>query len=147
MSRKWIVALAVMAAAGGIAAAATAVLGEGSGLNRPDLDRLEVKASGSQAAAAGVPARSSGKTKIVYLTSDPQTVEGGAVDVDIRACPKKSKVLNGTFETDNIETALIGSHPLTKRSWRLTVNQLGADGITEYQAVFGLVCAKSGKKK
>ena len=148
MSRKWIVALATMAAAGGIAAAATAVLGQGSGLDRADVTRLDVSVSKSGAAAAGVPATTSGKTKIVYLTSDPQTVDAGAVDVDIGDCPKKSKVLNGTYETDNVETALIGTRPLTKRRWRLTLNQIPIDGtISDYQAVFGVVCAKAGKKK
>jgi hypothetical protein len=144
MSRKWIGVLAVMAAAGGIAAGATAVLGQGSQVERPGVKTLDVHVSGSNAAAASA-ARASGKTKITYPSSGAQVVPGDeqVLRITITKCPRKSKVLNGTFETDGF-TVPLSSFPLGKRGW--AIDLANGDSPNDYNATFGLVCAKSSKK-
>lgn len=148
MSRKWIAAIAVMAAAGGGAAGATAVLGGGAEVDQRGEATIEVSVGDANAAAAG--ARASGKTKFSYPTGGVQTIpDSEVVNVDITSCPKKSKVVNGTFQTD-APSFLETSHPLGKRGWRVRLFNHGeatAHTPEEYQAIFGLVCAKAGKKK
>jgi hypothetical protein len=154
MSRKWIVPLATVAAAGGVAAGATAVLGESSELDNHGAAKLEVSVDRSAgASAAGAAARTAGKTKFTYPSTGTQTVEAAPiVEVDISSCPRKSKVVNGFFETGNFQTdddtsVLETSHPLGKRSWRVRLINFGGSDLESYEGNFGLVCAQSKKKK
>jgi hypothetical protein len=146
MSRKWIagVAALVVVGAGGVTAAiVTAADDEQVGHAETTLD-VRVSGDASGAALSGVRAHASAKTKITYPTGEPQTVPGGtSAGIDISKCPRKSKVLNYQLQTSRPGPVPAESFPVSNRAWHLTLDDLTPG--PDYEAVFGLVCAKSGK--
>jgi hypothetical protein len=150
MSRKWIAGVAALVIVGAGGAAAIVIADDQAGVEHagaPATTTLNVRVGGSGGAtAAGVPAHASGKTKITYPQTGAQTLtEGESSQVDITKCPKKSKVLNGSFRTSKFGVIGAESYPLGKRGWHITLDDPGLGTPGDYQAQFGLVCAKSGK--
>jgi hypothetical protein len=156
MSRKWIAGVAALVVVGaGAGAAAIVIADDEAGVEHagaPATTTLQVHVRGSGGAtAAGVRAHASGKTKITYPQTGVETVaEGGqSTQVDITKCPKKSKVLNGSFRTSKFGVIGAESYPVGKRAWHITLDDANlptdAPNVDGYDVQFGLVCAKSGK--
>jgi pyruvate/2-oxoglutarate dehydrogenase complex dihydrolipoamide acyltransferase (E2) component len=151
MSTKWIAGVAALVVVGAGGAAAIVIADDQAAVEHagaPATTTLHVRVGGSGAAtAAGVPAHASGKTKITYPQTGVETVaEGGqSTQVDITKCPKKAKVLNGSFRTEKFGVISAESYPVGKRAWHITLDDANIGGPDGYDVQFGLVCAKSGK--
>jgi hypothetical protein len=151
MSRKWIAGVVALVVVGaGAGTAAIVIADDEAGVEHagaPATTTLQVHVRGSGGAtAAGVRAHASGKTKITYPQTGVETaVSGESTQVDITKCPKKSKVLNGSFRTSKFGVISAESYPVGKRAWHITLDDAEISGTDDYDVQFGLVCAKSGK--
>jgi hypothetical protein len=151
MSRKWIAGVAAMVVVGAGGAAAIVIADDEAGIEHagaPATTALHVRVGqAGGATAAGVPAHASAKTKITYPQTGVETVPTGgqSTQIDITKCPKKSKVLNGSFRTEKFGVISAESYPVGKRAWHITLDDANIGGTAGYDVQFGLVCAKSGK--
>jgi hypothetical protein len=147
MSRKLLLPLALVGAtAMGVFAA--------TGIGTADSDEpaghaettIDVRVSGDAGAVpAGVGAHTSSKAKVTYRRGNVQPVPGAtSTGIDIRNCPKKTKVVNGTVATSRFGVVPAESFQLRTRGWHITLDDLTND-TNPYEARFGLVCV--GNKK
>jgi hypothetical protein len=134
MRRKWIVGLVALMALGGTAvAAASAVDGGGGGSDA--YGRVTVNLGGDAQAAARPDAASKRKAKpsVTYLrSSTPQTVDVGLtgphIQIDLRQCPKGSKVVDGGVRPSNTNVFVQGSEVISKRAYRVLIGFNAPEG-------------------
>ena len=127
MRRKWIVGLVALVALGGTAVAAASAF-DGSDGGRDAYGRATVNLGGNASAAARPEAAKKGKAKpsVTYLrSSTPQTVDvtatGPHIQIDLRQCPKGSKVIDGGVRPSNTNVFVQGSEVISKRAYRVLI--------------------------
>ena len=115
MPRKWIAVLAAAVAAGGLALAATSVLG-GSPQPRPDYAQVDAKLDNAKPSFARALARKGTKPKAIYLTgqgtvdtSPPPQGTGPYIDFTLSAKSCK-RVVDGGIQTDNVDVYQQGTY-------------------------------------
>ena len=145
MTRKWIVATAVLATCGaGAATAAVARDGNPAPLDRAAENDLTVRVTARSSKAAGT-------TKFLYPQTEPTVIpdsDNASSNFTIKACPAGTRAINGQFETSHPSIVLEASHVAGKRRWSFRLTDLDTDPASpwagDYTARFGLVCAGSG---
>ena len=127
MRRKWIVGLVALLALGGTAVAAASAF-DGVAGGRDSYGRVTVDLGGhaSQVARADAAKKGKAKPSILYLrSSTPQAVDvaatGPHIQIDLRQCPKGTKVIDGGVRPSNTNVFVQGNEVISKRSYRVLV--------------------------
>jgi hypothetical protein len=157
MSRKWIAALAALAAAGAMTFAASSVLGTGAGA-RPAYATVSVDLSSDRSAAARpkapVGGSSTKKPKLTYLQStapapiNPADPGGGGVgpyiDVKLTGC---SKVIDGGVVPSRLDVYVQGTYVKSPSEYHVLIG-LDEDNLadrTPFTITSNLTCLKGVK--
>ena len=142
----------VVAAVAAVALAVFAATGFGGG--GPDLRSLEggyptdhrdVHKVGTpsgqvDAAALGQASKKKGKVKLLFFETQPVAVPTGGTDGGELPCPR-GKAVTGYFLTQNTDSFLGASAPVSRTAWVVGVKNTGA----ATQSIVGVVCATGVK--
>ncbi|MQA73072.1 MAG: hypothetical protein GEU88_01745 [Solirubrobacterales bacterium] len=166
MDRKWILGLVAVVAAGCAGFAASSVLGgESSAPDRPDYATVEIRAvthgpaagrpRAGAAARAGARSRASKpkpkpkKPRVVYLRGETTTVDitqtGPNIDIRLRKCPDKSRVIDGGVFPGDTNVFQQGSYVPNRKEYHVLLGFRDPALAQSFTLSSHLVCLKGVK--
>jgi hypothetical protein len=135
------VALAVFAATGfGGEAPDVRSLESGFSIDQRDVHKVGTPSGQVNTSALGQASKKKGKVKLLFFETQPVAVGTGGTDGGELPCPR-GKAVTGYFLTQNQDTFLGASAPVSPTSWAVGVKNTGAPT----QSIVGVVCATGVK--
>jgi hypothetical protein len=136
------VALAVFAATGfGGDGPDVRSLESGYPTDQRDVQRVSTPSGLVDTSALGQASKKKGKVKLLFFETAPAAVEPGATDAGELPCPR-GKAVTGYFLTQNTDSFLGASAPVSRTAWLVGVKNTGAAAT---QSIIGVVCATGVK--
>jgi hypothetical protein len=105
-----------------------------------DVHRVDTPSGQVNAAALGQASKKKGKVKLLFFETEPRAVETGGTDGGELPCPR-GKAVTGYFLTQNTDSFLGASAPVSRTAWVVGVKNTGAATLS----IVGVVCATGVK--
>jgi hypothetical protein len=135
------VALAILAATGfGGDGPDLRSVESGYSTDQRDVHRVGTPSGQVSTSALGQASKKKGKVKLLFFETQPVAVPTGGTDAGELPCPR-GKAVTGYFLTENTDTFLGASAPVSRTNWLMGVKNTGAPA----QSIIGVVCATGVK--
>lgn len=148
MSRKRVLGLVALLALAVTAVTAAAVFGGGSP-GRPDYATVDVKMRGGASAAGRRAPRKAKKPAVIYLQGEQSTVDvdtlGPYIDMRLRSCPGKSRVLDGGVRPMNTGVYQQGTYIPNEKEYHVLIGFENGATPVDFEFTSHLVCIKGVK--